>query len=385
MTINKFPQISMNINKHLSISIVSIIIILFIGILLFFSQNFSISQPTTKAQTSYVPIGKGCTNAYYIDKDCDGYGVASPLGPDADDNDPEVNTPQTVIAKYKTLTNFLNYLGYYPDRIFYIATNGNDNTGEVNNIDKPYKTWKSGVKPLLQPGDAVIFRGGVYDYLGDWAIGGSSGTADKPVIIMAYPGEKVIIDASYPISASYLSYCIWDGFILDNSKSKYGRGIDGHEYNHVTFRNIESKGHSSGMHCTHEYHILIENCVFHDNSTSHGIYLNSYHPPYSTDITIRNCLIYRNGRHGFQQNGIATNILFENNIVHSNALGGVSLINGIKDSIFRNNLIFNNNKQGFVLFAYDCSYSDEGPNSNNLFVNNIVWLGKYHESVDYHE
>ena len=87
MNINKSQQISISFNKFLQISI---IIILFLGTLLFFSQkNFSIPQPTTKAQSSYVPIGKGCTNAYYIDKDCDGYGVASPLGSDADDNDPE--------------------------------------------------------------------------------------------------------------------------------------------------------------------------------------------------------------------------------------------------------------------------------------------------------
>ena len=98
--------------------------------------------------SSYVPIGKGCTNAYYIDKDCDGYGVASPLGVDADDNDPEVNTPETVIAKYKNLTNFLHHLGYYPDRIFYIATDGNDDTGEVNNPDKPYGSWDK-VKSLF--------------------------------------------------------------------------------------------------------------------------------------------------------------------------------------------------------------------------------------------
>ena len=297
------------------------------------------------------------------------------MGVDADDNDPEVNTPETVIAKYKTLTNFLHHLGYNPDRIFYIATDGNDNTGEVNNINKPYKTWDA-IKPQLQPGDAVIFRGGTYDYLGNYAITCSEldGTADKPIIIMTYPGEKAIIDSTENnISIANSSYLIFDGFILDNTQSLWGNSIGGYKYEHITFRNLEMTHHSSGMHCTHEYHILIENCVIHDNPQSHGIYLNSYHPPYSTDITIRNCLIYRNGRHGFQQNGIATNIFFENNIVHSNALGGVSLINGIKDSIFRNNLIFNNNKQGFVLFAYDCSYSDEGPNSNNLFENNIVW------------
>ena len=39
-----------------------------------------------------------CTNAYHIDADCDGYGVGGNglIGPDADDNDPRVNTTASV-------------------------------------------------------------------------------------------------------------------------------------------------------------------------------------------------------------------------------------------------------------------------------------------------
>jgi len=240
-----------------------------------FILSVCVVLPAYADSQSYTPIGKGCTNAFYIDKDCDGYGVASPLGVDADDNDPAVNTPETVIAKYGTLENFLRHLGYYPERIFYIATDGNDDSGEVNNINKPFKTWDA-VESQLQPGDAVIFRGGVYDYLGNYAIGCSDlqGTEDKPIMIMSYPGENVIIDSTesnIPITNS--NYLTFDGFVLDNTQSSWGSGIGGYKYEHITFRNLEMTHHSSGMHCTHEYHILIENCVIHDNPHSHGIYL----------------------------------------------------------------------------------------------------------------
>jgi len=174
---------------------------------------------------SYNPIGKGCNNAYYIGKDCDGYGVASPLGVDADNNDPEVNTPQTVIAKYGNLTNFLHHLGYYPERIFFIATDGDDDTGEVDNINKPYKTWDK-VKPLLQPGDMVIYREGTY---GGITANNLKGTADKPITVIAYPGEKVVIDGAYDsIGVPYTNYLVSDEFILDNSENEYGMGINGH-------------------------------------------------------------------------------------------------------------------------------------------------------------
>ena len=375
MTINKYPQISISFNKYLLISL-----ILFIGILLFISQkNFSIPQPTTKAQSSYVSIGKGCTNAYYIDKDCDGYGVASPNGPDADDNDPEVNTPETVIAKYGNLTNFLHHLGYYPDRIFYIATDGNDDTGEVNNINKPYKTWDK-VKPLLQPGDAVIFRGGSYDYIIQCSK--LNGTANKPIIVMAYPGEKVIIDAAYSITGFPYSYMIFDGFICDNTGpyAGWGHGIevlDGSH--HLSFKNIEVKHYSCGIKPMAGIHdILVENCVVHDNPHSHGMYFGSREVP-NSNLTVRNCIMYRNGRHGFQHNGRVTNLVLENNIIHSNDMGGISLLEGVSNSVIRNNLIFNNNKQGIVFFLYDDANPAILPydQTNNLIVNNLIWIGKY--------
>jgi len=86
-------------------------------------------------------IGQGATSAFHIDRDGDGYGVASPLGPDADDHDPAVNTLQDALAKYGTLNAFLHHLGYDPLRIFYISPAGNDATGTVDDIDKPYKTY----------------------------------------------------------------------------------------------------------------------------------------------------------------------------------------------------------------------------------------------------
>src|SRR5688572_25681721 len=77
-------------------------------------------------------IGQGCTTMYYIDKDCDGYGVGKkssglyPLGSgmtfqpgtytvgdmvDADDEDPKVNTTVSWQAKWGTtkesMVNFL--------------------------------------------------------------------------------------------------------------------------------------------------------------------------------------------------------------------------------------------------------------------------------------
>lgn len=319
---------------------------------------------------SYTPIGKGCTNAYYIDRDCDGYGVASPFGPDADDSDSEVNTPGTILAKYATLDNFLQHLGYNADRIFFIAKDGSDTTGEVDNIDKPYAALRGVVHGLLQPGDMVIFREGNYS---DGVGVGGIGTDTKPVAALAYPGEKVILTAENTALRAG-NYIIYDGFIVEDSS------FDGFLFHHATFRNIESRHNSRGMHTDGEHDVLIENCVFHDNGT-HGIYLNGYYPTSypSYNITVRGCISYRNGRHGIQFNGACDNLTVENCIFHSNTLGGISAINGVANSTFRNNLIFNNKTYGIILYNYPEADSD-GNNilgirstDNNKIINNTIW------------
>jgi hypothetical protein len=150
----------------------------------------------------YLPIGRGCTNAFYIDNDCDGYGVGSPLGPDADDNDPAITAAKTFINKYRNPNSFLNHLGYKVRNVYYISTDGRDESGEVNNIEKPFATWGK-VKKLLKPGDGAIFRRGEYKISWGIDISGLKGTSEQPIIIMAYPGEKVIIDGiSFGISAT---------------------------------------------------------------------------------------------------------------------------------------------------------------------------------------
>jgi len=175
---------------------------------------------------------------------------------------------------------------------------------------------------------------------------------------------------------------IFDGFIADNTGhyTGWGHGIDVKDgSHHLSFKNIDIKHHSCGVKPMAGLHdILLENCVIHDNRESHGIYWGSREVP-NNNLTVRNCIIYRNGRHGIQHNGRVTNLVLENNIIHSNDMGGISLLEGVSDSIIRNNLIFNNNRQGIVFFLYDSSYSTIQPydQTNNLIVNNLIWIGKH--------
>ncbi len=56
--------------------------------------------------------------------------------------------------------------------------------------DHPLKSIKEAVK-IAHPGDVIIVRGG--NYKNSWTLNGVKGTASKPVVIQAFPGENVFV------------------------------------------------------------------------------------------------------------------------------------------------------------------------------------------------
>jgi len=322
------------------------------------------------------PSGAG---VYYIDADGDGYGVASPLGPDADDSDASVNTPESVRQKYADIADLLKKLGYTPKRIFYIAPGGSNRTGRADDPAKPFASWES-VSGRVRAGDVVLLREGAYKDKYPLSCVKLSGKAESPIVIAAFPGEKVVLDATEKsLAVDRCRHLVFDGFTLTNSAGTLGKGIGMKFSSNITLRNIESTRHYWGWIGMQDLHdILAERCVFHDNPHEHGIYLGAREKP-NTNLTVRKCLMYRNGYHGIQHNGRVQGLLLEDNVIHSNGLAGVSLIMGVSDSVVRNNLIFNNNKQGIILYNYDDPNPVYGAYDqvNNLFENNIIWVGKY--------
>jgi len=167
--------------------------------------------------------------------------------------------------------------------------------------------------------------------------------------------------------------------VLTNSVNTYGKGIGMKFSSNITLRNIESTRHYWGWIGNQDLHdILAERCVFHDNPHEHGVYLGSHDKP-NSNLTVRKCLMYRNGYHGFQHNGRVKNLVLEDNVIHTNNLAGISLIMGVSNSIVRNNLIFNNNKQGIVFYAYDDKHPNVRPydQSHNVVTGNVIWIGRH--------
>ena len=116
---------------------------------------------------------------------------------------------------------------------YYVALDGdNANPGT---IDQPFATLRR-ADEAVAPGDTIFLRGGVYQvgYHGynGWTdsirIGNSSnsnGTAESPITLKAYPGERVIIDNANPQGGYYTQYAVrlhGDWWVIDGIEFCHG-------------------------------------------------------------------------------------------------------------------------------------------------------------------
>lgn len=323
-------------------------------------------------------IGKGKTTAFYIDLDGDGYGVEAPLGPDCDDTDPAIHKPN----------NHIQAMRYIPQRggnVYYIAPDGNNSTGKANDVEHPYATSKH-LEAKLGPDDVIVFREGKYNLNTTGSLFSKKGTPGHPVTFMAYPGEAPVFERydkergpnnGIIGGATKLHDLVYDGLITENAaiggEFTFAERI---VVQNCVFRKHLARGFFA-MQGIKDWKVI--GSTFHDTSMkgTHGMYLGSRDVP-NSNILIQGCLFYRNGRTGFQHNGPVTDLRFEDNIVHSNNLSGVSLVNGIDQSLFRNNVIFNNNKQAIVIQSHHNPQANEVAHTNNenIFINNTLWVGR---------
>jgi hypothetical protein len=334
--------------------------------------------------------GPGCTTATMIDWDCDGYGPGSPFGPDADDNDPTVNTPATALAKYGSTAAIVTHLGYNPVRRLFISTAGNNSAGQPNNENLPYATWAF-VSKIVKPGDAVIWRAGTYPMSAPLNITG--GTSTAPVVYMAYPGEKVVLDwsavASDGVRADGLSYWTVDGLVIKGGTNGYG--IAEQQYNDVTnmtLRNVETSGWYNGVFfMDHMSNILIERSVFHDLNINgeHNLYIGNSTGP-SPNLTFRNNIVYKAGQgggHNLHLNGRFPNAYVGGNIFYADLNQCIGMQMGINHSMFENNICFTSANPPVFIYDY---YQNTNSNiqaydqNYNTFRNNTF----YYDGTNYY-
>lgn len=320
-------------------------------------------------------IGRGCTTATYIDKDCDGYGVRAPSGADADDNDATVNTTATALAKYGTVLAYLQAKGYNPTRLWYLSTTGNDTTCAANNESLPCGTW-GGAQSKLASGDFLVLRGGTYSENRNYDIFGGS--------LVAYPGEKPILTHG---SNGYYGLNGWPEVAVDGlTITTPGGGGIGISMSYpglienVAIRNCDIYNYYRNIWgIARLVNITVEDNVIHDDSGEHAVYFgqNDDSGGEATNVIVRNNLLYNSEWNNFHFNGICNGCRVEGNIMYSpNMAGGgapaIQLQQGFKNGFVRNNIVMYSSGYAMLINNYDDGNSTIHPydQTNNVIANN---------------
>ena len=257
---------------------------------------------------------------------------------------------------------------------YYVSPAGNDsNTGAST---APWRTLQKAAN-TAQAGDVVHVADGTYVGMNITR----SGTVSAPITFRAQ-GTGALVNARNASTDDNInieggSYIIIDGFAVEDAPRAGIRIVNG---TGVVIRNnvIARSGHS-GILTGWTPGIQIIDNVSWGAAAQHGIYVsNSRVAP--DDIVVRGNECFGNGQNGIQLNGdcwesgdgVFTNAIIENNIVHDNNWKGFSLIS-VQNSVIRNNLIYDNGVSAgaggiHLVDQPNCSL----PSSDNLVVNNTV-------------
>ncbi len=300
------------------------------------------------------------------------------------------------------LVCFFNYSFAYSAE-YYVAPNGNSTWNACVNIATPCSPQTAMANAVA--GDIVYFRGGTYELAQPsdstfyWTNGvlnpSHSGTADLPIVFMAYPGEKPIMNVG-SLSSRYSGiafglndheYIIYDGFKLIADGGVKAGGIKLQSTNSSTrlrgnvVRNCEFDGGSTiissndnweGLRIEDTVGTLVENCIFynfrHVTNWHNTSAIKMYH---NNDVTIRNCEVYQSST-GIYFKSDTDNSWCYNNYIH-NCDQGIFVATYLamsSDSLsFYNNVIAD---CGYACFVVD---SEEESTANDLKIYNNTFYG----------
>jgi parallel beta-helix repeat protein len=213
---------------------------------------------------------------------------------------------------------------------YFVSPIGNDTNPGTE--AKPWRTMNKAAKTLVA-GDTVYVRAGTYTEAVNIAV---SGTADKPISVMAYPGEQPVIDGNFQLNGNsnplvYLkgNWIRFSGFEVKNSTYMGIEMWGQHDVvDHVFVHHHMNKGiWVEGDYGTVTDSQLWQNAYDNLNNQlgegSAALATARDKVDGTTDYAIlRNNVVWENwgiGIDSYESNGT----LIENNIVHDNAIGNI--------------------------------------------------------------
>ncbi len=251
-----------------------------------------------------------------------------------------------------------------------------------------------------QPGDTVCFREGDY-VVEDTVQVTQSGTAEAPIVFIAYPGERPVLDGGGDVGDllilnQHASYLRISGFTLRNF-NYWGLSLDG-ENRYIHLDHLTVEGGEAGVHFTYGdddlappeggpvEHITLEDSLIYDSEYT-GVDCT---PGPCNNMIFRRIEVYGSGLTGeasFGADGIAISrgypVLVEDCYVHDNGGDGIDLNSRDQEGyasgvIVRRNRVIRNYQNGIKLWA-------GGRIENNIVWgqgNSALWLGTFHSNLE---
>ncbi|MBN2556915.1 MAG: right-handed parallel beta-helix repeat-containing protein [Anaerolineales bacterium] len=263
---------------------------------------------------------------------------------------------------------------------FFVAPDGDD--GGPGSEAQPWGSFQRAAE-AVEPGGTVCFREGIY-VLEDPAHITHSGTADAPLVFIAYPGERPILDGGGEAGGLIVldpgaSYVRISGFTLQRF-TVWGLEVTGGN-RYVYLDHLSVEGGEAGIHFTYgeddlappeggavEYITLEDSLVFNSEYTAVDCT-----PGPCDHMSFRRVEIYGSGLHGeasFGSDGLAISrgypLLVEDCSIHDNGGDGIDLNSRDRegyaaDVVVRRNRVVRNRLNGIKLWA------------GGLIENNLVW------------
>ena len=243
-----------------------------------------------------------------------------------------------------------------PDMNWFVAPWGSDE-GEGSRED-PFASL-IGAARVASPGDAIWLRGGVYDRVGESVYYSFSlyGTADAPIAIRSYPGERAILDGhehpDHPrsfddggrITGPALLTFTGDHVIVEDITLRHGVGTGLYVLGyHNVFRRIQSHHHHAvGVYLQGSYNLLEYIEAFDNNSVANGgnsangialidgAHIRTTHGPdaETRGNVVRYALLYRNSDDGIGTRS-SLETLIEYSVAFDNGIGPTGNGRGFK-------------------------------------------------------
>ena len=280
---------------------------------------------------------------------------------------------------------------------YFVSPDGDDNG--AGDESQPWGSFQF-TMDAAQPGNTICFRGGNY-VVDDTLQMTQSGTAEAPIIFIAYPDERPVLDGGGEIPDLLLldqgaSYLRISGFTLRNFTS-WGLSLDG-ENRYVQLDHLTVEGGEAGIHFTYGEEELgppeggpVEHITLEDSLITNSEYTGvDCTPGPCNHMTFRRVEVYGSGLGGeasFGADGLAISrgypVLVEDCYIHDNGGDGIDLnsrdIDGYAEGVIvRRSRVARNYQNGIKLWA-------GGLIENNVVWgqgNSALWLGTFHSNLE---